>query len=748
LVAATVAAMAVATGGAIGGTPSGFSPELRRYPYLTDVVGTSATVSWATDGNATASSLSWGEVGQSCTQQRTAATSRAFTVNGVAELQWTATITVRPDTRYCYRVAAGPADATDLLGSDPSPQFRSALPAGATKPFTFAVVGDWGQTGMSGTNSHQAGVLSQLAQSGARFAVSTGDIGYPVGSEDNYGDLVQRGPDLSTVFAPDFWAVAGARIPLFPATGNHGFNQTFLSTWPQAHAAQTSGGRYQVDTYCCTNGTASAQYPSVWYAFDTGNARFYVLTSAWDEANVGTADQFKNDFDNHWTASSAEYQWLKNDLAAHPGSLKFVFSHYPLYSAHGPNDSDTFLRGPTSLEGLLHQYGASILFNGHDHNYVRNVAPSGGVISAVTGGGGAALGVVQACGPPVAYAIGWSNPTSTGSSCGGAPVPDDISRVYHFLKVSVQGNRVTITPTDERGRTFDVQSYTFGPPIDKVAPTAPSSLAASLAPGGVNLAWGASSDNVGVTNYEIRRNGAPLATIGAVTTYADTTAAPGKTYSYQVRARDAAGNRSVPSNSVSIAVPIPDATAPSAPSGLSAEVGAGGVNLSWGASSDNVGVTNYEILRNGAPLATIGAVTTYADTTTAPGTTYSYQVRARDAAGNLSAPSSAVTVAIAPAANTTTPTVLGLTLRPQASTSQARAATSPSSSTTAGRVTTALTGGPTGLLAWTGVVALGVGAALLFAGAGSYYEPRHRRRKPSRRAPRAARVPTARDRPG
>ena len=749
MVAATVAAMAVATGGAVGGAPSGFSPELRRYPYLTDVVGTSATVSWATDSSATASALSWGVVGQSCAQQRTAATSRAITVNGVAEIQWTATFTVRPDTRYCYRVAAGPADATDLLGSDPSPQFRSALPAGAKKPFTFAVIGDWGQTGASGTNSHQAGVLSQLAQSGARFAVSTGDIGYPVGSEDNYGDLVQRGPDLSTVFAPDFWTVAGARIPLFSATGNHGFNQTFLNNWPQAHAAQTSGGRYQLDTYCCANGTASAQYPSVWYAFDSGNARFYVLTSAWDEVNLGTADQFKNDFDNHWTPASAEYQWLKADLAAHPAAMKFVFSHYPLYSAHGPLDSDTFLRGPNSLEGLLHQYGASILFNGHDHNYVRNVAPSGGVISAVTGGGGAALGVVSACGPPVAYAIGWSNPTSTGSSCGGAPIPNDISRVYHFLKVSVQGNRVTVTPTDERGRTFDIQSYTFAPSVDNLPPTPPSGLTASLGPSRVDLSWGASSDNVGVTNYDILRNGAPLATVGALATYADTTAAPGTTYSYQVRARDAAGNVSAPSNTVSIAVPIPDATAPSVPSGLSAKVGAGGVDLSWRASSDNVGVTNYDIVRNGAPLASVGAVTTYTDTTTAPGTTYSYQVRARDAAGNVSALSGAVNVAIAAPTSTTAPTVLGLTITPQASAPQPSAATSGTGSTSAGRVTTALTGGSTGLLTRTGIVALGVGAALLMVGAGSRYEPRHRRRaRSSRRAPRASRrVPTARSGP-
>ena len=61
------------------------------------------------------------------------------------------------------------------------------------------------------------------------------------------------------------------------------------------------------------------------------------------------------------------------------------------------------------------------------------------------------------------------------------------------------------------------------------------------------------------------------------------------------------------------------------------------MNLSWGAASDNVGVTGYEILRDGAPIATVGAVTSYADTTVSPLTHYDYVVKALDAAGNRSA---------------------------------------------------------------------------------------------------------------
>ena len=50
-----------------------------------------------------------------------------------------------------------------------------------------------------------------------------------------------------------------------------------------------SGGRYTRDTYCCVYGSTSANYPSAWYAFDAGNARFYVLQAAWADTNVGPA---------------------------------------------------------------------------------------------------------------------------------------------------------------------------------------------------------------------------------------------------------------------------------------------------------------------------------------------------------------------------------------------------------------------------------------------------------------------------
>lgn len=103
-----------------------------------------------------------------------------------------------------------------------------------------------------------------------------------------------------------------------------------------------------------------------------------------------------------------------------------------------------------------------------------------------------------------------------------------------------------------------------------------------------------------------------------------------------------------------------DQEPPSAPGGLAASaVGPGEVNLSWTEASDNVGVTGYDVFRcQGAgcsdftQLATLGPLTGYQDTSVAAATSYTYRVRASDAAGNLgpySDPASATTAAAPPA---------------------------------------------------------------------------------------------------
>lgn len=97
-----------------------------------------------------------------------------------------------------------------------------------------------------------------------------------------------------------------------------------------------------------------------------------------------------------------------------------------------------------------------------------------------------------------------------------------------------------------------------------------------------------------------------------------------------------------------VASRLVDTVAPSAPSGVSATAPSGfKVDLAWNASTDNIGVVAYDVLRNGSLLATLGPLDrSYADAAVAPLTAYTYEVRARDSAGNSAASAVAVTTPV------------------------------------------------------------------------------------------------------
>jgi hypothetical protein len=185
---------------------------------------------------------------------------------------------------------------------------------------------------------------------------------------------------------------------------------------------------------------------------------------------------------------------------------------------------------------------------------------------------------------------------------------------------------------------------------DTTPPTAPGALVASAAGSSQsNLTWGASTDNVGVTGYGVERcQGTGCTDFVQVSTVTGTSASDTglvalTSYNYRVRATDAAGNLGAYSNTATVTTPAPDVTPPTAPSALTAAVvGTGQINLSWAASTDDVGVTGYRVERcQGAGCTAFAQVLTptgasASDSGLASGTSYSYRVRATDGAGNLS----------------------------------------------------------------------------------------------------------------
>ncbi|MFG3282415.1 discoidin domain-containing protein [Streptomyces sp. NPDC048111] len=208
-----------------------------------------------------------------------------------------------------------------------------------------------------------------------------------------------------------------------------------------------------------------------------------------------------------------------------------------------------------------------------------------------------------------------------------------------YVRVLISGN--TAQPG---GQLSELEIY--GPSSgDTQPPTAPKNLAyTEPASGQIRLTWDAATDNTGVTGYDVYADGELRTSVaGTVTTYTDNRPAS-DTVTYYVRAKDAAGNQSANSNTVTRKGSSGDTQAPTAPANLAyTEPAAGQIKLTWTASTDNTGVSGYDVYADNQLLKSVaGDVTSYTDSRPAT-VTVSYYVRAKDAAGNQSGASNTVT---------------------------------------------------------------------------------------------------------
>ena len=207
----------------------------------------------------------------------------------------------------------------------------------------------------------------------------------------------------------------------------------------------------------------------------------------------------------------------------------------------------------------------------------------------------------------------------------------------------------------------EVEDYTVnisGGSVDTQAPTTPSNLSTSnITLTTVDLSWTASTDNVGVTAYEIFQGTSSLGEVtGTTASITGLTAAT--TYTFSVKAKDAAGNVSAASNTVNVTtLSDVDTEAPTIPSNLStSNITKTTVDLSWTASTDNVGVTAYEIFQGASSIGEVTGTTANITGLTAA-TTYTFSVKAKDAAGNVSAASNTVNITTLSDVDTEAPTI-------------------------------------------------------------------------------------------
>jgi glucose/arabinose dehydrogenase len=152
----------------------------------------------------------------------------------------------------------------------------------------------------------------------------------------------------------------------------------------------------------------------------------------------------------------------------------------------------------------------------------------------------------------------------------------------------------------DASKGYSLQEFAvYGGSGDPNAPTPPGTpTLVSSTPNSATIQWTASTDNVGVTGYDVYRDGQQCASTNASTLKATCDGLnPNTPYGFYVNAKDAAGNVSQPSGTLPVTTPSSDDhTPPSVPTNVhTTSVTSTSIGLAWTASTDNVGVTGYTV---------------------------------------------------------------------------------------------------------------------------------------------------------
>ncbi|WSP86642.1 fibronectin type III domain-containing protein [Streptomyces sp. NBC_01235] len=178
---------------------------------------------------------------------------------------------------------------------------------------------------------------------------------------------------------------------------------------------------------------------------------------------------------------------------------------------------------------------------------------------------------------------------------------------------------------------------------DGRAPGAPTGVTAEAgSTTSVHVMWNAVSANPSVSGYEVYRGGTKVGEVRGSAHMLDVVRlTPSTVYVFAVRARDAEGRLGPRSREVRATTPAAaaaDRSAPTPPGEVTGRAaGSRAVQLSWTASTDDRKVVSYDVYQGGARIHSVGgAQTATVVTGLRPGTRYSFTVRARDAADNVS----------------------------------------------------------------------------------------------------------------
>ena len=270
-----------------------------------------------------------------------------------------------------------------------------------------------------------------------------------------------------------------------------------------------------------------------YYSYDAGGWHFISLDNT--SKYIGNAPSNAN--------YKKETDWLKQDLSSDTSACTIAYFHEPMFNV-GPEGSATNTAG---IWQILAQNHVTLALNGHDHDYQRwtpmdatGTPTPHGTTEIVDGSGG----------------HGHQAQVTTDSRL----IASDFTH-FGALRLSLGTAGAGYQFVSTAGATLDsgsipCQGSGGGGGQDKTPPSQPQNLTATaLSRTQVQLSWDASTDNVGVTAYDIYRDGSLIASTAPPAGYVDQTVQAGTTYSYTVVARDAAGNSSQPSNTATVTTP-------------------------------------------------------------------------------------------------------------------------------------------------------------------------------------------------
>ncbi len=279
------------------------------------------------------------------------------------------------------------------IAKNPEPTAGSCkTPPCADAPLTtrFVIIGDYGLSGP--TEANLAALLTALTPD---FVITTGDNNYPLGEAATIDENIGR--YFHAFIAPYRGKFAGGAQEnrFFPCLGNH--------DWYAPGAAP------YLDYFSLPNNER-------YYQIVRGSVQLFALDSDPAEPDGTSKD-------------SKQARWLEAELGAAVVPWRLVYFHHPPYSSGLVHGSTVAMRWPFA------EWGASIVYSGHDHTYERLAA--GGIPYIVNGVGGNDL-----------YGVG-------------DPIPESLVRhenVRGLVLVTATATEFVSRFLDERGQELDVLS--------------------------------------------------------------------------------------------------------------------------------------------------------------------------------------------------------------------------------------------------------------------------------------------------